>query len=265
MCFLKIKKINLILLLFTCQVLCLMLAVPLEAKSANIDSLFTAANTALSDQKFEESSAAYELILEQGKESAALYYNLGNAYFRQEKVGLAMLNYERAKRLAPNDAKIDHNINMTNELLSKKIQTYPILFYKRWWLNVVNFFNSGTWSLLALICLWGALALAVFYLISNAITKQKRAFIWGVFLFVMVFLFTFLAYKKYEKESSKAYAIVMVEDIPLKSGPSNTAKDITFLPEGAKVFIVERLNDWWKITLTSDQEGWVNQKHLEEI
>ena len=265
MFFLKIKITNFTFLLFICQALSLSFTQPLKAQNANLDSLFVAANTAFSDQKFEEASTAYESILEQGKASTALYYNLGNVYFRQEKVALAMLNYERAKRLAPNDAKIDHNINMTNGLLSKKIQTYPILFYKRWWLNVVNFFNSGTWSLLALICLWGALFLAIFYLVSNAITKQKRAFIFGLLLFVMTFLFTFLAYKKYQKETNKDYAIVMVEDIPLKSGPSNTAKDITFLPEGAKIFIVERLNDWWKITLTSDQEGWINQKHLEEI
>jgi hypothetical protein len=43
--------------------------------------------------------------------SAAGLYNLGNAYMRQGKAGMAVLNYERANLLSPNDPDIDANLS----------------------------------------------------------------------------------------------------------------------------------------------------------
>jgi hypothetical protein len=43
--------------------------------------------------------------------SAAGFYNLGNAYARQGKWGMAVLNYERASLLSPNDPEIEANLN----------------------------------------------------------------------------------------------------------------------------------------------------------
>jgi hypothetical protein len=43
--------------------------------------------------------------------SAAGLYNLGNSYARQGKPGMAVLNYERANLLSPNDPDIDANLS----------------------------------------------------------------------------------------------------------------------------------------------------------
>jgi hypothetical protein len=43
--------------------------------------------------------------------SAAGLYNLANAYARQGKPGMAVLNYERANLLSPNDPDIDANLS----------------------------------------------------------------------------------------------------------------------------------------------------------
>ncbi len=45
-----------------------------------------------------------------GGYSSAALYNLGNAYARAGKPGLAVLNYERASLLAPNDPDVEANL-----------------------------------------------------------------------------------------------------------------------------------------------------------
>src|SRR5271169_6740835 len=68
---------------------------------------FKAANQLYNDGKFAEAAAAYEKI---EPKTAHVYYNLGNAWFRQNRLGLAVLNYARARQLAPRDPDIVANL-----------------------------------------------------------------------------------------------------------------------------------------------------------
>ncbi|MBI5023959.1 MAG: tetratricopeptide repeat protein [Candidatus Omnitrophica bacterium] len=89
-----------------------------DAVAANSDlisdagalSKFMTAAAAYRAEDYDKAVAAYEAILRGGKESGALYYNLGNSYFKKGSLGKAILNYERARRLIPRDGDLNFNL-----------------------------------------------------------------------------------------------------------------------------------------------------------
>ncbi|HSA31118.1 MAG TPA: tetratricopeptide repeat protein, partial [Candidatus Omnitrophota bacterium] len=72
-------------------------------------AVFAKANTEYQQGRYEEAGGLYEQILESGQESGALYYNLGNSYFKKGQIGKAILNYERALDFFPRDADLQAN------------------------------------------------------------------------------------------------------------------------------------------------------------
>ena len=70
------------------------------------------ANAFFQKKKYEQAIQQYSKLLDEGYQSEALYFNLGNAFFRSNQIGKAILNYERALLVAPNDAEIKHNLSL---------------------------------------------------------------------------------------------------------------------------------------------------------
>ena len=90
---------------------------PAESASAadNTDELWQRANTAYNSGDYAQAETCYTRILEQGLYSASLYYNLANAHFKQNELGKALLYYNRALRLRPNDEDIRHNLEYAKQ------------------------------------------------------------------------------------------------------------------------------------------------------
>lgn len=215
--------------------------------------------------KYAEATILYEDILKNNYESTAVYFNLGNAYYQQQKTAKAMLNFERAKRLSPNDKEVEHNLSMAKELISIKIDSYPVLFYKRWSQNVINFFSSGMWSFLALLFMWLFVASSLFFILKAVGKQKKQAFFSGTAAFCFALFFIFLAYNKYTKETKQNEAIIFVETISLKSGPSEASKDLESVSAGTKIVINDKIEDWVKVILSNEKEGWIQLKDIKII
>lgn len=235
------------------------------ANANNLKEKMKAANTQYEAGKYAESAVLYEEILENNYEATAVYFNLGNAYYQQQKTAEAMLNFERAKRLSPNDSEIEHNLSMAKELISIKIDSYPVLFYKRWSENVVNFFSSGIWSFWALLSMWLCVASALFFILKAVNQQKKQAFFTSITAFCIALFFVFLAYNKYTKETKQNEAIVFAETIALKSGPSEASKDLEKVAAGTKIIIEDKVEEWVKVVLSNEKEGWLRLKDIKII
>ena len=106
------------------------------SEAADEKSLLSQANQKYAAGNYREATELYEQILASGKESAQVYFNLGNAYFKNGDRIRAILNYERAKMLAPRNEDIDFNLRIANQYVVDNIEQLPRPFYSRWWSGI---------------------------------------------------------------------------------------------------------------------------------
>src|SRR5947209_17328434 len=76
---------------------------------------FAKANQEFSAGNFKAAATDYEELVRAGQDSPNLFYNLGNAYFRQKDFGRAILNYERALALDPRHPEAQANVRIARD------------------------------------------------------------------------------------------------------------------------------------------------------
>lgn len=224
-----------------------------------------AANQAFQDKDYEQAIRKYEEILQQGYESEALYYNLGNAYYRSGEPGRAMLNYQRALKLDPGDENTLHNIEVVRAGLPDEIVTIRPSGVVKGWLSVQNALSSRAWSILGLAMVWlGAVGLAVFLLGSRRRPK-KMGLAAGIILISLSMLPFLLAYGRSIQEFSGKKAVVMATETALRAAPEEDSKAVLALHEGVVVQIVDTIGSWYKVRLSDTREGWLPKDVVERV
>src|ERR1051326_9200952 len=131
------------------------------------------ANEAYTKGNFAKAAEEYEKSIAEGYGSPELYYNLGNSYYKLDNIGKSILNYERAKKLAPQDEDIAFNLKLANQRTIDKIETPPALFLNEWWDNLKTAHSEKTWGLRSIGCFVIFLFfLGVFFTSKRSINKQ---------------------------------------------------------------------------------------------
>ena len=223
------------------------------------------ANKDYADGLYNNAIAKYHQILDEGYSSADLYYNLANAYFRNKDIASAILYYEKAKKIKPNDADIIHNLSVSNSRITDKIESLPVIFYKRWWNNLKDMFSYDAWTQIHLISLAIFLFLILGYFIFRKILLKKVSF-WIGLLFLLIALFTFgMSYQKYTSVTTEVEAIIFSPSITIKSSPTDNSIDLFVIHEGTKVRIIDELDNWYEIRIASGSSGWIQAGAVKRI
>lgn len=243
----------------------ILITVSANLRAANPDSLMQIANNAYNAGDYDSAIHVYQKIANKGLESAKLYYNLGNAYFKNGDVPSAILYYERAKKLAPNNEDIEFNINIANSMIVDKIERVPRLFYQRWWNYFYNMFNANAWAIIAIVS-WFILVFFIgVFILSKSRGARKIAFYFGLlFLLISVAVFG-LAAQKYVNTREHNEAIVFTPTITVKSSPTMNAVDLFVIHEGTKVRVLDEVNDWVKIRIPNGSIGWLPAHSVKRI
>lgn len=228
-------------------------------------SLFQEANQKYNEKQFHEAIELYETIADQNYQSPELFYNLGNAYFKLEKLAPAILNYERAKRLDPNNEDILFNIKLANLRVADRLESSPDLFFINWVNKMVHGRSPNGWTRIAVILLWVAFAMGIVYLSVNIPAVRKIAFVAAFFFMFLSFLSIYLTYNQIDYEENNRFAIVFSTNSYVKSAPDEESVDIFILREGVKVELLGEENGWGKIKLQDGKIGWIKQEDVEVI
>jgi tetratricopeptide (TPR) repeat protein len=224
--------------------------------------LYKSAAQLYKTNQFEQAASNYEKILSQGYKTAEVYYNLGNCYYKLNNLNKAIVNYERALKLAPQDEDILHNLAIANTRVVDKIQPVPSLAILNIWNNFVDTKSSHGWALLALGFIWLAL---VFFAVYLFVGIRKLAFGAGMLLVVLSVAVITLAAKQSNKEQQSDCAILMVSNSFVKSAPDANGNDLFMLHEGVKFQILDRVGEWSKIRLADGKVGWIERGNYEKI
>lgn len=250
----------------TVVTLLLSLGASMNIQAKDLDSLWTAGVQAYTDGKFSDASAAWTSIEESGQKSAKLYYNLGNAWFKQGNYPKAILNYERALRLDPSYSDARYNLEFTSNFVQDKIEPVPEFILKSVARKVCYVMGSNAWAVIFLVLLAAALVMGLLFLLGSSVGKRRAGFYCGIVLLLLsAGALSFSIWQKSDSVKTDT-AIVMSPVSSVKSSPSSgSSKDLFVIHEGTKVTILDEVGSWKNIALADGRQGWITSNELEVI
>lgn len=222
-------------------------------------------NEAYTSGEYSKAIAAYNEIRETGMESHKLFYNLGNAYFRDGQLGEAILNYHRALRLRPNNADALYNLKIAESRVRVRIEPLPQFFASRWLFALRAAMSSNGWAWMCLGALAAALAAALIYLLAQKRMWRKTGFYCGLATVVVCVVALFFALSERHRTLHSPDAIVMQRSATARTSPDDTGKDAFILYEGTWVRVTAVLGDWSEVEIPDGNKGWVNTTAIEAI
>lgn len=228
-------------------------------------ALMQQGNEAYQKQNYEMAIDCYKTIVSHGNEGAVLFYNLGNAYFKNKQTAEALLWYERALRLDPSNEDIKHNIAFANLQITDKLEVLPELFIVRWWNGISESLSVTTWAILSIVFA------SIFAISIAVILVSKRRWI-SILALILAFLSLVIAIFSliFAQHETKRYiqqpeAIVMQSVVNAKGTPDEAAASLFVIHSGLKVVVTDRVGQWVEIKLPNGEKGWIEASAMEVI
>lgn len=226
---------------------------------------FKAANQMYKNGRYQEAISIYQSVLDAGFESGEVYFNLGNAWYRQNKLGLARLNYERAARFLKNDDGLQENLALVTRSIVDKIEQPPQFFLFVWWQSLLDVFSmhllswlvAGSLGLLLISAAWRRHRLR-----RGRAFRGQWVFVTSMVLFVIL---TFLFVQKIYRQETRQFAVILNPSVTLLAEPNENGTEVFVLHEGSKVQLLRENSDWLEIRLADGKTGWLKSSNLEII
>ena len=208
----------------------------------------------------------YEDILANQGESADIYYNLGNSYYKMDNIAKAILNYEKALMLNPGNGDIRFNLELAQSKTIDKVTPMSEVFLVTWMKSLTNTMSEQGWSKLAIASFILMLLGLVLYFFSKKIAMKKIGFISALCLMLVCILANVFASSQKSKAQSHSSAIIMEPSVTVKSTPNEGGTELFILHEGRKVMIKDNtMREWKEIQLEDGNAGWVPASVIEII
>ena len=207
----------------------------------------------------------YENILQKG-ESAEIYYNLGNSYYKMDEIAKAILNYERALLLQPGNNDIRTNLDIARSKTIDKIETVPEFFLLTWMKKLLNCMSVDAWGGCAVLFYFLLLVSLCFFIFSNRISWKKIGFVSGILFLFLAVVSNVFALQQKERLTDRNAAIIMAPSVVVRSTPNESGTSLFILHEGSKVEIEDNaMKEWKEIRLEDGKVGWLPSNAIEII
>jgi tetratricopeptide (TPR) repeat protein len=229
------------------------------------DVLFDSANAAYSKGDFNSAISQYENLLTSGQEAPELYFNLGNAYFKTNKISYAILNYERAKKMNPDNADFNFNLKLANQKIEDKIDAAPELFLILWKNGILDLMTEKSWSELCIVFVLISLILFAIYITVPGKRFKQFGFFGGTFLIILSSITFFVAQHKYYLTKNSNKAIITSPAITVTGSPNEKGTKLFVLHEGTKVSVTQEDASWVEIKIANGNTGWIKTSELQKI
>jgi tetratricopeptide (TPR) repeat protein len=224
------------------------------------------ADSAYINNDFASAAYLYESILANQGESADIYYNLGNSYYKMDNIAKAIVNYEKALVLNPSDGDIRFNLELAQSKTVDKITPMSEVFLVTWMKNLMDIMSEKGWAKLAIISFILMLLMLTLYFFGKKIAIKKIGFITAICLLFVCILSNFISSSQKEKAQNHGSAIIMAPSVTIKSTPNEGGTDLFILHEGRKVNIKDNtMRDWKEIQLEDGNAGWIPSSAIEII
>ena len=243
----------------------LLIFIASSAKADENIAAFDSANASYAKGNFDKAIKLYESITKKNLEAPEIYFNLGNAYYKTNNVGYAILNYERAKKLAPDDEDIATNLKLASQRTEDKIEAAPRMFLTDWKNGIIDIMNEKAWSLVCILFVLLSFAMISIYIVSRNEGFKKMGFFGGLISGALTIIIFFIAQQKYESTKNSSDAIIIAGSVTVTGSPNDKGTKLFILHEGTKVIITDESADWTEIKIANGNVGWIKVNSLQKI
>ncbi len=221
---------------------------------------FYEANLSYKQGDYQQAAVFYEEILAQGTVGGALYYNLGNSYFKLQQLGKAILNYERAKLFIPRDSDLQANFDYALSLSAQKPLAQEVPFVKRIIRSYQDMFTAReTMWLSVLFCV--ILGIVIICAETLRLVFNQR---WVIITFVAVLTLGQMSIWM-DKIQDLSKTAVILDNTQARFEPNDQATEHFRLIAGEKVFVIRIEGDWAKVKRFDGKLGWVTVATFEKV
>ncbi|SFB00919.1 TPR repeat-containing protein [Flavobacterium swingsii] len=226
---------------------------------------FDKGNNLYQKGNYQEAIIVYESVVKSGQQSAELYFNLGNCYYKLNKVAPAIFNFEKALLLNPNDSEIQNNLAFAQKMTIDEVIEVPKVGFAKIIRDFTSSFHYDTWAWIAIVFSVLFLVCFVGYYFSNTTTLKRVFFASMVFVLLFTMMSFFAGFFEKNQSNNDRPAIVFADTTSVKSEPKSSAQDAFVLHAGTKVFVLESLNNYKKIQLLDLKQGWIEKSAIKEL
>ena len=230
-----------------------------------VDDLFSKANDFYKKGQYAKAVELYSNIEKQGLESDDLFFNLGNSYYKLNKVAPSIYYYEKALKINPIHEDASNNLAFAKRMTIDVIEDLPKTFLQRFSSSVVQKLTYDTWAILAVTASFLSAILFLLYYFSSSPKRKIFYFNTTIFAVFVMAITVFFAFSNYKNTQQSRSAIIFAPKSDIKNSPSLDGEEVFELHEGTKVTILDELSNWKKIKLADGKIGWINASDLKEI
>lgn len=231
-------------------------------------SLFSISETQLKAEKayankdYKSAIEHYNEVLKNEGTSYKLYYNLGNAYFKNNQLGYAIYQYELANKLNPNQQDVLNNLKIANSKVIDEIQGKDNFFINAIKTGIIHALPSTSWAIINIIGLILSLLSILIFVFSMRVMIKRSMFILAI-LFGLISLFSFVFGRVALKENTQShFAIVLKREVKVLAEPNETGSVKFNLHEGTRVKVIDEIPQYINIKLDNGNEGWIKSEEL---
>lgn len=237
--------------------LTLMLSIAMIALSVKgNESRFDQANKLFEQGEFETAIVEYNSLIESGIQTPAIHFNMGNAYFRQNKTGMAIYHYLMAQTLDPLDADVQANLKFTRDTAG--LPSGGISSAWRQWISTLPL---NTWFILTSLPFWGYCVLKTAQLLTASAKWEGVRSILGWMIGPSACLLALILWTA----SGQQVGVVITDRAPLHSSPFSDSKNLSEMKTGEEVQLLAEKNQWRQIRNAKGELGWLEMSHLKSI
>ena len=234
-----------------------LMAVAITSAQAQNSDAFVKANEEYAAGRFREAIELYNNVLQRGETSAALFYNLGNAWFRAGELGQAILQYQRALALEPQHPEAQANLRLARD------KARGLELRQNWWDRIANRGTPAQYSLVTAISFWCAA-----FCIAAVLLRRRRSAPLKIFAALLFLIAAAAATALYLRETGshgKAFAIVTAKNVQARLATADSAATVLVLPAGSEIKVLSERGEWMYAALPNELRGWIPAGSAERV
>lgn len=247
------------------KLLFLLLIIVSNLNAQDEQKIFNSANEMYKEGNYEKAIELYKKLESSEVVSSELYYNLGNANYKLNKVGPSIYYYEKALKLDPTNEDVQNNLVFAKRLALDNIEELPKTVFQKMSANYLQKLSYNQWALFVVgFTFLGSILFLLFYF-ANSPTKKRFYFITSLLSFILLIFAFLITYNQFTFTKNNKEAIVFAEKTEVMNAPTFNSEEIFTLHEGTKVIVLDSVDNWKKIKIADGKLGWIISSEIKII